>query len=620
MTIPTTGIASDNEPFLDLQRLVAGIRWRRRAWLSLALLGLIAGALLAVLVPTHTAAVRVLVVHEDDQVAVRESLMETDVALFQTTRIASAALEKINVVQRPEAFLRSYSGEGLTGNILQITVRGPSDRDAVVRAQALAETFIADHLQRTEDSANAESRALLERRARAEGDLEELNDQISSTALETGGANAADIGARLEALYARRAALANQIQEYAQRAEDSSIGAPRVAAGTQIVDPARATSGSRVMAVATNAAVGFVLGLGVGLALATVAGIVRDRPVLRRDIAAQLGASVIVQLPASRRRPRLWRRSSAAAERRRAAATLARLVRDAPDSVSLLEIGCARTAAEFALDIAGNLASEGPVVIGHLVADHRLRKPAAKKIAEKTVEIVDVAALPAGTSWLDPQRPCLGIGSVEPGTAWTDLASLGSETVLVVRAGHAPTEWLHTVARQLADQEIAVLGIVLVHPDPRDRTDGTLWAGLHFALRGRNVPLSPAEPTPVQPAFTAPVVPPTAPRPLPSAQQPAATNGQHVVPLPVRPEPPAVPQPVLAEPERIPTPSPSPSPRPSPSATPRPSARPRPHLVGAADPAPHVNGEAPAPDVDAMPTDTLPPVVPSTPVDPVEVS
>jgi hypothetical protein len=27
---------------------------------------------------------------------------------------------------------------------------------------------------------------------------------------------------------------------------------------------------------------------------------------------------------------------------------------------------------------------------------------------------------------------------------------------------------------------------VLIDPDPRDRTDGTLWDGLHTALRGRS--------------------------------------------------------------------------------------------------------------------------------------
>ncbi|MER6870002.1 exopolysaccharide biosynthesis protein, partial [Amycolatopsis sp. NPDC000673] len=54
-----------------------------------------------------------------------------------------------------------------------------------------------------------------------------------------------------------------------------------------------------------------------------------------------------------------------------------------------------------------------------------------------------------------------------------------------VRAGFANTQWLHTVARQLADCGVPILGVVLVDPDPKDRTDGTLWDGLHTALRGR---------------------------------------------------------------------------------------------------------------------------------------
>jgi hypothetical protein len=77
------------------------------------------------------------------------------------------------------------------------------------------------------------------------------------------------------------------------------------------------------------------------------------------------------------------------------------------------------------------------------------------------------------------------VGSVRPGGAWTDLKRLGGETVLVVRAGRSDASWLHTVARQLADCAIAVIGVVVVNPDPRDRSDGTLWDGRHTALRGR---------------------------------------------------------------------------------------------------------------------------------------
>ncbi|HEV7830757.1 MAG TPA: Wzz/FepE/Etk N-terminal domain-containing protein, partial [Pseudonocardiaceae bacterium] len=77
---------STDQPLLDLERLVAGIRWRRRTWMSFALLGLFAGVLLTVLhPPSPTAVTRVLVVHADDQQAQRSTLMETDVALCQTS-------------------------------------------------------------------------------------------------------------------------------------------------------------------------------------------------------------------------------------------------------------------------------------------------------------------------------------------------------------------------------------------------------------------------------------------------------------------------------------------------------------------------------------------------------
>ncbi|MGH3997667.1 MAG: hypothetical protein ACRDTJ_09425, partial [Pseudonocardiaceae bacterium] len=78
-------------------------------------------------------------------------------------------------------------------------------------------------------------------------------------------------------------------------------------------------------------------------------------------------------------------------------------------------------------------------------------------------------------------------GSVGPGTSWVDLGRLGTETLLVVRAGYATTRGLHTIARQLAHSEISTIGMVLVQPDPRDRSDGTLWNGLHTVLRERYV-------------------------------------------------------------------------------------------------------------------------------------
>lgn len=480
MTTPSEPTAP--EPLLDLQRLVAGVRWRRRMWTCIGLLGLLLGASLAILVPPPpTATVGLLVLHENDQPSGGMSLIETDVALLQSTRIAGAALELLDADERPQDFATTYEVEGVTDNLLELTVVGSSDSDAVARAQALADAFIADHVGRSEAVAEANADVLRDRRTDAEAELAEIDSSIDTMVDRSG----ADAPAELDSLYARRADLSGQIAELGRRIEEAAIGSPRVAAGTQILDDPRPVETSLRSLAVTNSVVGLVLGLAAGLGLAAVATVVRDRPILRREIAAHLGASVIAQLAAPRRGlARLSRRPRRATERKRAAATLARAVREEPGAVSVLELGCPRTAAALALDIAEDLAVDHPVVGIDDLPGGRLRTLAAK--SESRIRILDGAEHAVGLPLPEPRwGHRIGVGSVAPGASWTDLGQLGSETVLVVRAGHANTLWLHTVARQLADAHIVVIGVVLVRPDPRDRTDGTLWDGLHTALRGR---------------------------------------------------------------------------------------------------------------------------------------
>ena len=227
---------------------------------------------------------------------------------------------------------------------------------------------------------------------------------------------------------------------------------------------------------------GLVFGLGLGIAVAVVAAIVRDRPVLRRDIALHLGASVIAQLPAPLPGPsRLWRRGNAEKERQRTVATLARLVRAGPAPVSILELNCASVAAGLAAEVAGELATHGPVVLVDDLPGDELRG-----VGRPTggVRVVDGRRFP-GADMVPQGERLLAVGTVGPGAPWTDLRRLGVEALVVLRAGSAEAAWLHTVARQLADTGIAVVGVVVVSPDPRDRSDGTLWDGVHTAIRGR---------------------------------------------------------------------------------------------------------------------------------------
>ncbi|WP_198357629.1 Wzz/FepE/Etk N-terminal domain-containing protein [Streptomyces fildesensis] len=474
MTTSTTSESSAATPLLDLQGLVVAVRRRRRLWCSLALLGLLLGAAVAVLRPPPPAAVtKVLVAHQQDQPNDPGTLIRTDVALLQTTRIAGMALQSLGSPEKPEDFMLDYAGVGLTNNLLQINVTGDTDAEAVARAKALADAFVSDHVRRIQEAANAESKALLDQRDRMRDELAKVNKSIGNGRPGSGPTASAD----LESLFARRAELTSRITDFGQRAAEARIGTPQLVAGTQIVDAPRAVQHSLPRAAATNAAIGLVLGLVLGLAVAAVGTVVADRPVLRRDIAANLGASVIAELP--RRSGRRWQRRRTRAARERLTATLARTVRGSAEPVSLLELGCARSTSVIALDLAEALMAEGPVVIIDGLPGSQLagRRP---KPGDPTVVSGEGAAA------VSHQERRLGVGSVAPGTAWTGLPDLGTQTVLVVRAGHGSTAWLHTVARQLADLLIPVIGVVLIDPDPRDRTDGTLWDGLHTALRGHN--------------------------------------------------------------------------------------------------------------------------------------
>ncbi|MFD9824589.1 Wzz/FepE/Etk N-terminal domain-containing protein, partial [Streptomyces violascens] len=179
MTPGKTAESSAAAPLLDLHALVVAVRRRRRLWASMALLGLLVGAAIAVLLPPPPSAVtKVLVAHQADQPNDPGTLIRTDVALLGTTRIADKALQALKSPEKPEDFIRDYRGTGLTNNLLQIDVTGTSDAEAVARAKALADAFVADHVSRMQEAAAAEAKALLDQRDRIQGDLAQVNKAI----------------------------------------------------------------------------------------------------------------------------------------------------------------------------------------------------------------------------------------------------------------------------------------------------------------------------------------------------------------------------------------------------------------------------------------------------------
>ncbi|MDV9178843.1 Wzz/FepE/Etk N-terminal domain-containing protein, partial [Streptomyces sp. W16] len=278
MTTSTTSESSAATPLLDLQALVVAVRRRRRLWGVMAFLGMLAGAAVAVLLPPAPAAVtKVLVAHQEDQPNDTGTLIRTDAQLLATSRIAGQALKILKSPEKPEDFMKDYRGTGLTNNVLEIDVTGKTDAEAVARAKALAQAFVADHAKRINDIANANAQGLLDQQARMQAELADVNKTINGRTPDTDPKDSAN----LESLFARRAELTSQISDFGQRAEEARVGAPQLVAGTQIVDAPRAVRHSLPKALVTDGVVGLVLGLFLGLALAAVGVVVADRPVLR---------------------------------------------------------------------------------------------------------------------------------------------------------------------------------------------------------------------------------------------------------------------------------------------------------------------------------------------------
>jgi hypothetical protein len=521
-------------PLIDLSRLAAGIRWRKRIWAVLALVGLAMGIALGTVLPARVSASAVIyVIHESEDST--DSGMSTDLALLKTTTVAEQALANLRLDMQPEKFVASYGGVIVAPNLLEVTASGDNEAQTLNHVQAIAKAFIAIHVKQSSDAADAQVKALTDVRDQVQQELSQVNGQIA-------GLPVAGQTPEQQALVNRRSALSSQVIDLTQRAELARIGSPQVAAGTKIIDTPHITSRSMVVAAALYGVIGAIVGLGVGLAIATVASIVRDRPVLRRDIAANLGASVIAQFPAPLWGPqRLVRRLRPERERRRVAATLARAVRQDAAPISVLELGCPSVAAALVMDMAEELSEERPVtVVDDLPGDELAAVEPSGERGEVTV--VAGPDFPSNMpETADPDSCQLAIATVGPGTPWTDLRRLGAEAVLVVRAGSTEASWMHTVARQLADADVSVIGVVLVNPDPRDRSDGTIWDALHYALRGRlgaQPPRRVDEPSPVSappPIPAPPVTPPpaTAPLPVPPFRHDPRAPVQPVTPSPV---------------------------------------------------------------------------------------
>ncbi|HET7822298.1 MAG TPA: hypothetical protein VFL10_12315 [Ornithinibacter sp.] len=279
-------VAGTPRPLLTTWNVLLGaLRRGWRVWTSLALAGgLAALALLVVRPPGGLATATILLVHPT---ASDTSAMATDVSLLETRAVATRVIGDLGLGLSPDAFLSTLSAEPVTNQILQVSVKGPTDAAAVQRADALVKGFL--------DFRGDQLRSLSGGLVRGyEEHVVDLKTQLDDVTREYNGLTGTDAASRTRAtdLLTVRTQISSEINTTQQAIQAASFTTDAAISSTHVVDAAHPVPHSRLKAVILYLASGVIVGAALGIGLVVFRALTSDRARTRRDVSRALGVPV----------------------------------------------------------------------------------------------------------------------------------------------------------------------------------------------------------------------------------------------------------------------------------------------------------------------------------------
>ena len=392
-------------PLVELDRLSTAIRLRRRWQVLGAVLGPTVAVLLTLALGAGPAASAEVMLARTDSNANPDRLAGRDEALCGASSVAQAAADVLHV--DPAALRDRYVCVEVKENVVDVRAHGTSAADALRSATALAEAYRAVYVGQIDQLMQAQVTDLQQRRSDLQNDLAGVTQQLTTTTDPV----------QIQFLAARQQSLAGQSGELDARMGDLRSTAAAASAGSKVLNDARLLPHREHQTLAIAAIMGLILGWGLAWMAAATAGVVRDRPVRRRDLAVALGTPVLMDV---RRAPGGYDSTAAAVE-------LAGILASSVQPVVILQHGCAGLARSLAEDAAGRCGVAPP-----------------------------------------------SVGPLHPRGAWRPITSGPARVVLVIRAGHLREQALRLAAADLEHAGMTTIGVFLVDPDPRDETFGAV--------------------------------------------------------------------------------------------------------------------------------------------------
>ena len=481
-------------------------------WLTLAVIGLVAGVGLAVKhTPAHTATTTVLL--EVPASSSQGTVIQTDAAIAQSTPVAAAVVAQLGIRQTPASFLQTYTvATQITTTVLTITAKGPNDDAAVQRAEAIATQFLAFQARYLQAQLNQTIDAGNQQVSQAQQHLNSIDSQLSEVSAQPASPSQQ---AQLRSLQSQQTDATNALNSLKQGASYSQLQAQTTTAqmiqGSEVLSSATPNHRAVKKTLALYAIGGLVGGLVIGMAIVVIGAITTDRLRRRDDIAIAVGAPV--KLSVGRLRGRRWvpdlRRKSG--RRNRDMDRVVAHLRDAVPAhpkgaagLAVVAVDDAPTVAQAVIELAIASSQQHRSVV---VADLSAGAPAARQlgvtdpgigtVSREGVPIVvvvpeaeDVAPIgPLGTpppgSAQVPQglaETCaradliLSVVTLNPAFSSDYLRTWASDAVVVVTAGRSTATRINAVGELVRLAGTRLASVVVLDAERSDESLGTVTA------------------------------------------------------------------------------------------------------------------------------------------------
>lgn len=494
---------------VSLRFVMAALRRARRLWLAAGVVGLLAGAGYHLVVPVkYSATATLYLAHPAGSASTVEA--QNDLAIVKTATVANRAIARLGPAGKgltPSGLLGKAPATITSGNVMTLTVSGPSSSSAVQRVNALAAAYLGFRAQIYEQQNRSVVAAADRQISNLDARITDLSSQITTLATTRGSSQ------QVANLEAQRASATSSLLSLQQSVQQQDLDTISVVHGSRVITPGTPVPTSRKKVLAVDGLTGMAGGLGAAVVVVIALACLSDRLHRREDVASLVGAPVGLSI-GPLRRGFLRRRSIRAMASRRQPRLLAlvhhykELLGQSPRrTLTVVTADDPSETAAALLVAADTLAAQGSYVV---VVDETPERALGRAFGAKVPGIRPVHVRDGeSVTLLVPPKPweaggdadvtddaaradvVLVVAGIDPGAGAAHLRRWTSHAVLSVTAGKATTRGVAALVELLDAAGIDVPSAVLLDADVDDESAG-LPVVASAGIERRLGPLAPA--------------------------------------------------------------------------------------------------------------------------------